>query len=142
MKKMIVILLGIALFGCSPVSTRLKSTLAPAANIGDSVTCGGGCMIEWERAQIWIARHSRWKIQVSTDVQVQTYSSVRGDPSYGFSITKEPVGSGKYVIRMELVCGNMFGCDPKPLDVKNAFYYYVLSGVDLLEGQGPLSGLR
>jgi hypothetical protein len=43
---------------------------------------------------------------------------------------------------MELACGNMFGCDPKPLDVKNAFYYYVKTGVDLLPGVGNFAAIR
>jgi hypothetical protein len=142
MKKIIAVLLMMAVFGCSIVSTRLQSTLAPAANIGDSVTCQNGCKNEWERAQLWIAKHSRWKIQLSTDVLIQTFNPTQGDVSYGFSVTKEPAGSGSYVIRMELACGNMFGCDPKPIDVRNAFYYYVKTGVDLLDGQQNLSAIR
>jgi hypothetical protein len=144
MKKLIaiVIMMAMVLFGCSPVSNRLQSTLAPTANIGDSITCQNGCKQEWERAQLWIAKHSKWKIQTATDVLIQTFNPTEGDPSYGFSITKEPTGSGSYVIRMELACGNMFGCDPKPLDVKNAFYYYVKTGVDLLPAVGSFAAIR
>lgn len=128
--------------GCNAVSNRLQARLAPAANIGDSVVCSNGCKEEWERAQLWIAKHSLWKIQISTDVLIQTYNPASDLPSYGFSITKEPTGSGNYVIRMSMACGNMFGCDPKPIDVKNAFYYYVKTGTDLLDGQGNLGAIR
>ncbi len=142
MKKIILFTLVMALMGCATVSTRLQSALAPAANIGDSVTCQNECKAEWQRAQLWLAKHSKWKIQTATDVLIQTFNPTQYDPSYGFSVMKEPVGSGTYVIRMELFCGNLFGCDPKPLDVKKALFYYVKTGVDLLQGQGYLSGIR
>jgi hypothetical protein len=142
MKKLIAVILVILLFGCSIVSTRLQSTLAPAANIGDSITCQKGCKVEWERAQFWIAKHSNCMIQLSTDVLIRTFNPPQGEPSYGFSITKEPAGPGRNVIQMQLACGNIFVCDPKPLDVKNAFYYYVKTGVDLLAGQDNMGAIR
>lgn len=142
MRISLVVMAAALLFGCSPVSTRLQPTLAPAANVGGSVTCPNGCKAEWERAQLWIARHSQWKTQIATDVLVQTYNPTNNAVSYGFTITKEPVGSGIYVIRMALACGNIYGCDPKPLDVSNAFYYYIKTGTDLLQGQGYLSAIQ
>jgi len=142
MKKIIAVVLMMGLLGCSMVSTRLQPILAPASNIGDSVTCQNGCKIEWERAQLWIAKHSKMKIQLSTDVLIQTFNPIHQEIIYGFSVTKEPTGPDSYVIRMQLECGNMLGCDPKPIDVRNAFYYYVKTGVDLLEGQQNLTAIR
>lgn len=128
--------------GCNVVSTRLQPTLEPAANIGTSVTCQDGCKAEWERAQLWIANHSKWKMQISTDVLIQTYNPVNHDVSYGFAVTKEPIGNGRYLIRLALACGNLYGCDPKPIDVSKAFYYYVKNGRDLLQGQGYMGAIR
>ena len=142
MRARAVAVLAVFLSACAIVSSRLQSTLAPAANVGHSVTCQKPCKDEWERAQLWIAKHSKWKIQVSTEVIVQTYNPTAHDPSYGFSLTKEPAGGGSYVIRMELACGNIFGCDPGSLDVRNAFYYYVKTGTDLLHGWRNLGAIR
>lgn len=137
-----VILLGCLLFGCSVVGTRIEPALAPAANIGNSVTCQNSCGDEWDRSQLWLARHSKWKIQTSSNVLLQTYNPVDYDPSYGFTVMKEPRGGGAYTIRLALICGNLLGCDPNPLQVSKAFYYYVLTGTDLLEGQSYLGAIR
>jgi hypothetical protein len=128
--------------GCASTNSRLNVALAPAANIGNSVDCVAGCREEWERAQLWLVKHARYKIQIATDVLIQTFNPPQSEPEYGFSITKEPAGGGRYAIRMEMACGNMFGCNPKPIDVRNAFYYYAKTGTDLLAGQGYLSAIR
>ena len=131
--------------GCTSVSSRLQPVLAPAQNMGDSVICcKDKCKIEWQRAQVWVAKHSKWKIQTATDVLIQTYNPAGYDPSYGFTITKEPIPTRAKcsIIEMELYCGNPLGCDPRPSDVKKAFYYYITTGVDLLEGQIYLDAIQ
>lgn len=128
--------------GCTTnsISTRLQATLAAATTTGP-VECTG-CKAEWERAQLWLTRHSKWKMQTATDVVLQTFSPVNYDVSYGFTITKEPVLEGKYRIKLAMACGNPLGCDPAPSDVGRAFYHYVATGVDVLEGLGYLGSIR
>jgi hypothetical protein len=143
MKKILVFISLIILLGCTPISTRLQPILAPASNMEDSITCcQTECNDAWQRSQLWLVKHSKWKIQTATDVVIQTFNPIKCDVSYGFTIIKEPLGDGCYDIRMELVCGNPLGCDPKPIDVKRAFYYYVKTGIDLLTGQGYLGSIR
>ena len=84
-KRFMAVLWGIFLFGCTSVSERLQPVLAPAANMGDGVPCQSGCKEEWERAQVWIARHSNMKIQLSTDVLIETYNPVNDRLDAGFS---------------------------------------------------------
>ncbi len=140
--RVILFLISLIFFGCASTSPRLAAALAPAAGIGNNVSCQEGCREEWERAQLWIAKHSMWKIQTATDVLIQTFSPMRQETSYGFSIMKEPAGSGNYTIIMDLQCGNALGCSPKPIDVRNAFYYYVKHGKDLIAGQGYMGSIR
>jgi hypothetical protein len=77
-----------------------------------------------------------------TDVLIQTYNPREHDPSYGFTVIREPSG-GSYTIRLGLNCGNMFGCTPEPAHVRQAFFYYVKTGRDLLAQAGnPGGGIR
>ncbi|MHB2032557.1 MAG: hypothetical protein ACYCVE_04180 [Gemmatimonadaceae bacterium] len=119
------------------------TALAPANVFGASVACDStSCKDDWDRAQLWIVNHSKYKIQTATDVLVETFNPSDDAPNYGFTATKEPQGSGHYVIALALTSGNMLGCDPKPRDVQRAFLFYVQTGRDLLAGMNGLSGIR
>jgi hypothetical protein len=126
--------------GCAAnISTRLQPQIQ-AARPDAPIQCGE-CKVEWQRAQLWVTKHSRWKIQTSTDVVIQTFNAVSSDVSYGFTITREPTASG-YQLAVAVVCGNILGCDPLPADVRRAFYHYAATGQDLLDGQGYLGSVR
>lgn len=116
----------------SSTSAELSTALAPAASVGTSVECDSGCKIEWERAQLWLAKHAPTKVQSATDVQIQTFNPPENHAWYGFSIIKEPIGGDRYKISATLGCGNFIGCSPKAVDVRNALLYYVKTGDDLL----------
>jgi hypothetical protein len=121
---------------CAGVTTSaVKTALLPAEGIGNEMICEEAtCAEQWQRAQLWLAKHSNMKIQTSTDVLLQTYNppSVSGS-TYSFTVTKEPLGNGQYKILMEAPCNGMM-CSPKVEEVKKAFYYYVQTGKDLLLG--------
>lgn len=119
---------SILLGGCLAATPVM---LGPAANAGP-VTCDTNCTTSWERAQLWLAKHSRWKIQTATDVMIQTYNPPEHDTSYGFTATREPLGGGRYTITLTLHCANFIRCDPKESDVVSAFNYYVATGEDIL----------
>ena len=116
----------------SSTSSELSTALAPAASVGTWVECDSGCKIEWQRAQLWLAKHAPTKVQSATDVQLQTYNPPEQHAWYGFSIMKEPIGGDRYKISATLGCGNFIGCSPKAVDVRNALLYYVKTGDDLL----------
>ena len=70
------------------------------------------CKVMWQKAQLWVAKNSGWKIQLSNDVIIQTFGP--GDSTnVAYTITKEPLSQDTYKIVMEASCGNMFGCVPK-----------------------------
>ena len=123
-------------------NAALTNALAPARTAPIPTCEASSCAEMWQRAQLWVVNHSKWKIQTATDVVIETFNPVGYDASYGFTITKEPQGSGKYDIMMKASCGNAFGCNPKMNDVWNAFNYYVGTGRDVLSGVGNLSGIR
>jgi len=134
------IAIAAALAGCAAtISPRIQANLAQAQD--RPVPCADTCKLQWERAQLWLVQHSAWKLQMATDVVLQTYNPPAHDVTYGFQVTRTPAGSG-YVIALQLVCGNMYGCDPLPADVRRAFYHYVATGDDLLAGAGYLGAIR
>ena len=63
--------------GCfSGVTTEgVKTALEPAEGIAFEAVCSADdCPQYWERAQLWLAKHSNMKIQTSTAVLLQTYN--------------------------------------------------------------------
>lgn len=141
MKKIIILFIYLFLSGCVSTNSHLQTVLAPAENIGNSVECSKGCKDEWNRAQFWIAKHSKLKIQTMSDVMIDTYNAINQDTVFQFTITREPMGNDNYSIVMNLRCGNYIGCHMDPTYVKRAFYYYVKHGKDLLRDEGPFSAI-
>jgi hypothetical protein len=122
--------------GCSGITTSgVRTALLPAEGIGNEVICEEAtCAEQWQRAQLWLAKHSNMKIQTSTEVLLQTYNPPSNSGStYSFTVTREPLGNGQYRIFMEAPCNGMM-CSPKVEEIKKAFYYYVQTGKDLLIG--------
>lgn len=132
------LLVALLVIGCSSTSSDSDSTLKsfPARNATDSVSCKIPCDVEWQRAQDWLAKHSKWSIQSVADTAIQTEYPTHGEPSYGFSVTRLPDRSGGYVIRMYMGCGNRSGCDVNPSRIKNAFYLYITTGADSIRNTG------
>ena len=111
---------GILVSGCAstheatPITNMLK---------GDDVVCSNGCVLEWERANFWVNRHSKLKLQNSSSNLIETYSPYRSG-QMGFEISKEPLGANKYRINtrvskhgsmMELVTGMITTGDVKKI---------------------------
>lgn len=144
MRELLICFAVFALAGCSTMDQpggRLYSQFSKVAQDDVPVECQSACKPEWERAQLWLAAHSRWKLQLVTDVMLQTYSPVDSEVSYGFVATKTPKPDG-YTINLGLVCGNPLGCDPSAAAVRGAFYRYVRTGEDVLAGVPVLGSIR
>ncbi len=79
------------------------------------------CKVKWEAAQLWIVHNAGFKLQIATDVLLQTYNATGGSPSIAVQATKEPLGGGKYKIGVVISCDNMFSCVPNQWDAALAF---------------------
>jgi hypothetical protein len=130
----------IAVSACAPLrmhtTPALLAALEPTAGIGTSIECDSGCTVQWQRAQLWLARHSVMKIQTATDVLLQTYNA---HSFYeGFTVTKEPLTKqGSYRIKVEADCESIIGCAPTQDESTRALLYYAQTGTDVLEGKMP-----
>lgn len=87
------------------------------------------CKAKWEAAQLWIVRNAGWKLQLTTDVLLQTYNAVGGSPKIAVQAVKEPIGGGKYRILVTVSCDNIFGCVPNQWDAALDFNKVVSSSV-------------
>ena len=91
--------------------------LSPAemAELRQPVECADKptCDRYWQRAQVWIARNSRYRIQTANDVLIQTFGPGGSTTDLAFSLVREPVGAaGASLISITAGCDNIFGCFP------------------------------
>lgn len=72
------------------------------------------CSERWSAAQVWVSKNCGMKIQLATDSLIETYNSAaaRNSTTLGASVTKEPLGNGRYRIAIRTGCANIFGCFP------------------------------
>lgn len=133
----------LAFFACATQSQRVSDALAPAADLGETVGCEGEqCNLYWERAKLWVVRHSHFKIQLANDMMIRTYKEPSDRQSYAFTVMKEPVSGAAYKIEFGSYCGNPDGCDVEPASLKGAFNYFLVNGQDLLIGAGYLNSVN
>lgn len=128
---------ALATFGCASTSPSILAELDALPTIGSTACDSTDCTVQWQRAQVWLSRHSAWKIQTATDVMLETFNATHNDATYSFRVTREPLSGGRYDIRMEPVCQGhaITKCSPKAEDVKKAFFYYIDTGKDVLDGK-------
>lgn len=116
------------LFLCLLVScatTEQKAAIAELAQRQIICTQGEDCDTKWGRAVTWVAQNSAWKIQLQSDLIIQTYSAVGGSPSPGFLVNKVPLGNGQFQIAITSGCDNIFGCVPDHTMVLASFNQFV-----------------
>lgn len=110
LKQILICALVITLSSC--VSPQQQAAINEQAQ--RQITCmqGEDCDIKWGRAVAWVAKYSSWKIQLQSDLIIQTYSAVGGSPSPGYLVNKVPLGNGRFHITLTSGCDNIFGCVP------------------------------
>jgi hypothetical protein len=64
------------------------------------------CASKWQAAQLWIVQNAQFKLQIATDVVLETYSPWKGHPGLAARVTKQPLGGTKYQLVLELWCVN------------------------------------
>lgn len=78
------------------------------------------CIAKWEAAQLWVAKNAGFKIQTTTNVLIETYNPTTR--ALAVSVTKEPIGGGKYKIVAEIWCrSGKYECIPDAYDATLGF---------------------
>lgn len=68
------------------------------------------CDYYWQRAQVWIAQNSHYRIQSVTDTVISTFGPVRSDTRYAYQVVRVPKSDGSAQITIGGACDNIFGC--------------------------------
>ena len=131
MRKMVLALAVLASATLSGCAYRHQASEAFAAKARQPILCEGAeqCSLYWKRAQVWLALNSELKIQVATDVVIETYYPVNGSPTYGFRIMRAPQAGKTERIMINMSCGNIFGCSEPQELVTVRFMDYVREGM-------------
>jgi hypothetical protein len=119
MKAGLILLLIYSLTGCAKFNDVKEANAAKQAQIYNTApVCLGkeDCAAKWDAAQLWVAKNAGYKIQTATNVIIETYNAFGSSTNLAASITKEPMGAGKYKIVAHLWCDNIFGCSPDRMD--------------------------
>ena len=95
--------------GCA---TGPKLTEAELKEANEPLICANKqqCDLYWQRAQVWVAEKSFYKIQLANDVIIQTYSPPADSMYMGYTIIKSPMSNGSAEIKFNPVCNSVFGC--------------------------------
>ena len=68
------------------------------------------CDAMWDAAQLWIVQNAGMKLQLATDVVLETYSPQNGNMRLGVRAVKQNRGELGSRIEVSVWCGNIFGC--------------------------------
>lgn len=76
----------------------------------------------WGRAQSFIGKYSSMKLQTATDFIIQTYNPGEYEVSYGYYVTKTPLGEK---VQFTVVCntGNMYRAQSATANAHILAYY-------------------
>ena len=130
----------LSLFGCALPEPKESINYALLEDVGAAVpSCRGAedCEAKWAAARRWVNSHAAFRIQIYSSDYIETYWSPEpGSRELAVRVEREPLGGGRYNIRISAGCRNRSGCLPDArtamLDFDNA-----VSGVHV---EGVLTG--
>ncbi|MCC8393334.1 hypothetical protein LJ656_12090 [Paraburkholderia sp. MMS20-SJTR3] len=83
------------------------------------------CDMWWQRAQSWVASHSKYPIETATDSLIQTAGPDGGKRALAYQITRTANPDGTATIGFSAHCDGSLGCKPNPWEAGADFKQYV-----------------
>lgn len=126
------LLIGVAITlasGCAANKPKLSSELQYELDTPLYCDDEKSCKTLWERATYFVNSNAGFKLQIQNDTVIETYNPVQNSPKLAFSISKEPLGNGKYQIWTKAWCANIFGCQPNQYEATAKAKRYMRMGV-------------
>lgn len=103
----------------------------PAANAeaAEPLLCHGKdqCELYWQRAQLFVANNSAYRIRMANDTLIETYGPFGAKVDLAYRITKVPEGDGARIM-INTGCDNFIRCYPTKTDAIIAFKRFVKPG--------------
>lgn len=130
MKITTIVLAAAALAGCATQLTPEQQAIV-TQTAARQVTCSGAddCEVKWGRAVQWVLDTNAFRIQVQTDVMIQTAGPLPDHPELAVVVSKIATGGGNFRFEVSGGCDNMFGCIPTLEIAKASFVKAVMDGV-------------
>jgi hypothetical protein len=124
MRNIATLLIIAATAGCA-APPRVVAPLDPTP-----LVCGGPeeCTLFWRRAQVWVTRHSTYKLQTISDTVIATHGPTRYSVDRAYQVTRIPGTDGRDEIVLESGCANLFGCSTGRDADDASFKQYVRTG--------------
>jgi len=134
---------------CRVSKEQLAELDKKASDVSPVLCTPQTCPDLWDRAQVWLERHSTYKLQMVHSAVMETFNPLKRDSfdeEYQFSVTKEPLGNSTYSIAMSANCRPSVAagknwvptgatCTPSPKQITAAFRHYLATGEDVLAGK-------
>lgn len=86
------------------------------------------CNLYWRRAQVWLARHSAYRVQSATDTVIATHGPSPHSVDRAYRVTRVPGTDGRDEITLDSGCANLFGCSTDRNADYASFRLYVQYG--------------
>lgn len=118
---------AILLGGCAQPK-KLPAEVVAQANTMLMCETTEQCAQFWKRAQVWVQKNAGYKLQVVTDVVIETYNATSYSTGWAFSVTRTPLAGPKEIIEIKPSCGPAPLCARHGLEMEAAFKRYVASG--------------
>lgn len=109
-EKAVILALAASLAGCANNAVRPETE----ALAREPVICEtkAQCDFYWQRAQVFIATYSRYRIQTATDTVLETYGPLGSNVELAYKVIRISNTNGSAQITINAGCANMFGCSP------------------------------
>ncbi|MGF6540464.1 hypothetical protein [Paraburkholderia youngii] len=123
-KALLAALCLVATAGCSTQGQVNPDVMQIATK---PLTCSNKaeCDLWWQRAQSWVASHSKYEIETANDSLIQTAGPDGGKRALAFQITRASEPDGTVTIGFSAHCDSSLGCKPNPWEAGADFKQYV-----------------
>ena len=124
MRKGLLAVVCVVAAGCS-TQGQVNPDVMQIATTPLTCSSKAECDIWWQRAQTWVAGHSTYKIESSTDTLIQTSGPDGGKRALAYQITRTANPDGTATIGFAAHCDGSMGCKPNPWEAGADFKQYV-----------------
>jgi len=123
--------LSLAALMLAACASKPVPSVADVSDATEPLVCDGPvqCQTAWRLAQLWVVTNSGLKIQLATDVVIQTYPGDQTTTLRNYTITRQPIEGQRERITFASACQNIFGCRGNEVQLAASFKRYVREGM-------------